>query len=594
MTDRFSADELPRKPGSERVRSPWPIDLAHLRPFKIGPTEVRPASCEIVGAGQLETLEPRVMQVLVALAGARGDTLSRDDLIEACWEGRAVSDDAVNRVISRLRALARTFESFQVETITKVGYRLVGEVRGLPAGSRAPDTALRPGSAACRICVLPFVKMSGDAEQEYFSDGITEDITTDLSKVSALGVTARHTAFTFKGQSIDVQEVARRLGVGHVLEGSVRKSAGCVRITAQLIDGATADHVWAERYDRDLTDIFAIQDEISGAIVTALKVKLLPEEQQAIEQRGTTNADAYNHYLMARQYWVNGDFGDRRREERTIRLCQRAIEIDSNYARAWALMGLAQANLYNAFTGNEGLDDGLAAAQRALALDPDIAEAYLPLAWHFALRGDYKGADAEIQTALRLNPDCWEANKEGARILYRQRRLDEAQRLLEKACQLAESDFHSPGMMIALLLGRGDHGPIRQYAERMVGLVGQALSRDPSNGAAIAYSALGHAVLGRSDEAREMVERAILLDPDNLYMRYNLAWPLIAFLNDKEAAIDVLGPALAGGGGSLVSLAAADPNLNPIREHPRFKQLLADAIARVKAEAEADPPATWS
>src|SRR5690242_6251077 len=131
--------------------------------------------------------------------------------------------------------------------------------------------------------------MSGDAEQEYFSDGISEDITTDLSKVSALAVTARNTAFQFKGQSVDVSEVAHRLGVSHVLEGSVRRAGGRVRITAQLIDGETGDHIWAERYDRDLTDIFAIQDELSKAIVEALKVKLLPEERKAIENRGTEN-----------------------------------------------------------------------------------------------------------------------------------------------------------------------------------------------------------------------------------------------------------------------------------------------------------------
>ena len=129
--------------------------------------------------------------------------------------------------------------------------------------------------------------MSGDSEQEYFSDGISEDITTDLSKISALGVVARNTAFTFKGRSVDVEEVARKLGVSHVLEGSVRKAGGRVRINAQLIDGATGEHVWAERYDRDLEDIFKIQDEISQAIIEALKVKLLPQEKKAIEKRGT-------------------------------------------------------------------------------------------------------------------------------------------------------------------------------------------------------------------------------------------------------------------------------------------------------------------
>jgi len=140
MTDRFSADELPRKAGSDRPKSPWPIDLAHLRPFRIGSTEVRPSSCEVIAGDHREVLEPRVMQVLVALAGARGETLSRDDLIEACWEGRAVSDDAVNRVISRLRALARTFGAFEIETITKVGYRLVEKAGGVASDALSIDT----------------------------------------------------------------------------------------------------------------------------------------------------------------------------------------------------------------------------------------------------------------------------------------------------------------------------------------------------------------------------------------------------------------------------------------------------------------------
>ena len=197
------------------------------------------------------------------------------------------------------------------------------------AGAAASDSA-KTGARRrplC-ICVLPFQNMSGDPEQEYFSDGISEDITTDLSKVSALGVVARNTAFTFKGQSVDVAEVARKLSVSHVLEGSVRKAGGRVRINAQLIDGATGEHLWADRYDRDLEDIFAIQDEISKAIVSALKVKLLPEEKKAIEHRGTTSAEAYNLYLLARQYWVTGNHGDPRREERVMRICSRAVEID--------------------------------------------------------------------------------------------------------------------------------------------------------------------------------------------------------------------------------------------------------------------------
>jgi adenylate cyclase len=434
--------------------------------------------------------------------------------------------------------------------------------------------------------------MSGDPEQEYFSDGISEDITTDLSKVSAVAVTARNTAFTFKGKAVNVCDLARKLDVSHVLEGSVRKAGGRVRITAQLIDGATGDHIWAERYDRDLTDIFAIQDEISKAIVDALKLKLLPAEKKAIEQRGTSNVEAYNLFLMARQYWIDGDFGESGRERRVIRICQRATEIDPDYAQAWALLGLAQANLRYSYATGEELDDGLAAANRALALDPSIAEAHLPRAWHLAMLGRQDEAQAEMETALRLNPDSWEANKEAARVFYRQGKMDEAQRLLEKATALAEGDFHSRGMLSAIYLAQGDVQRAQVCAQTVIPQVEAALARNPDNGAALAFGALSFAAVGKLERAREWVNRALLLDPDNMYMRYNLAWPMLAFFNDKEAALELLEPALAKGGKTLISLAEADGNLDSLRDDPRFQRMLSAARARLGMGATAATAAT--
>ena len=474
--------------------------------------------------------------------------------------------------------------------------KLVASVEALAGPSKAPPQKPRESRpAGLSICVLPFSNMSGEAEQEYFSDGITEDVTTDLSKVSALAVTARNTAFTFKGQSVNVCDVAARLGVTHVLEGSVRKAGNRVRITAQLIDGATGDHVWAERYDRDLNDIFAIQDEISEAIVDALKVKLLPREREAIENRGTTNAEAYNLFLMARQYWIDGDFGESGRERRVIRICERVTTIDPQYAQAWALMGLAQANLRYAYSGNEEFDDGLTAANRALSLDETIAEAHLPRAWHFAMHGRDDEAVTEIETALRLNPDSWEANKEAARIFYRQGKLDAAARHLERATELAETDFHSRGMLSALYLARGDKERARDCAAKMIEHVESALARDPDNGAALAYGALSFAALGNADRAREWIDRALMLDPENMYMRYNLAWPVLAFFGDKEEALQLLEPALERAGKTLISLASADRNLDSLRDDPRFRRMLDAAQARVSGEpAEVSPPAASS
>src|SRR5206468_5843132 len=312
----------------------------------------------------------------------------------------------------------------------------------------------RPRRRQVCICVLPFQNMSGDIEQEYFSDGISEDITTDLSKISALGVVARNTAFTFKGQSVDICELASKLGVSHVLEGSVRKAGGRVRINAQLINGVSGDHLWAERYDRELEDIFAIQDEISKAIVRALKLKLLPEEEKAIEKRGTTDVEAYNLYLLARQYWVTGNHGDPRREERVMRICSRAVEIDPYYADAWALLAIAHSSLRYAF--GRDVDDGFAAAHAALAIDPDIPQARLPIVKRHQQRGNHEKAAAEMEKALRLGGDSWEVNREAGRYFLNQRDIATATRHYERAVELVDNDFHSWAMLSTCYQAAGD------------------------------------------------------------------------------------------------------------------------------------------
>ena len=314
--------------------------------------------------------------------------------------------------------------------------KLKASIRSLAGAAPSEVSKSRRVHRQLCICVLPFQNMSGDSEQEYFSDGISEDITTDLSKISALGVVARNTAFTFKGRSVDVEEVARKLGVSHVLEGSVRKAGGRVRINAQLIDGATGEHVWAERYDRDLEDIFKIQDEISQAIVEALKVKLLPQEKKAIEKRGTNSAEAYNFYLLARQYWITGNHGDPRREERVMRISSKAVEIDPYYADAWALLSIAQSNLRYGF-GYE-VDDGVAAAHTALAINPSIAEA------HARWRGGSRPKAATTRRwrswrrVSQKNPDSWELNKAIANFLIWRGKVAEARECFEKATIVME------------------------------------------------------------------------------------------------------------------------------------------------------------
>ena len=433
--------------------------------------------------------------------------------------------------------------------------------------------------AVC-ICVLPFQNMSGDAEQEYFSDGISEDITTDLSKISALGVVARNTAFTFKGQSVDICDLAKKLGVSHVLEGSVRKAGGRVRINAQLIDGESGDQLWAERYDRDLEDIFAIQDEISKAIVKALKVKLLPEEKKAIEQRGTNNVEAYNLYLLAREYWVTGNYGDARREERVMRICGKAVEIDPFYAQAWALLAMAQSSLRYGFGQN--VDDGFAAAHAALAIDQTIAEAHLPMVKRLQDRQLHDQARKEMEKALELGPDSWEVNKEAGRFYLLQRDVPTATRCYEKVVELLDTDFHAWAMLSSCYLALGDEKKKLEAAQMMVSESERAVQQDPSNGAALGILAGGHALLGDEERAREWISRALLVDPENLTMRYTFACVLVTHLDDKEGALKMLETTLALAGAPLVRIADSDTDLDSIRDDPRFRKMITAAKTRLR------------
>jgi adenylate cyclase len=545
------------------------IVLAREATVRLGALGVEPALRRIANDdGREAILEPRVMQVLVALGRAAGRIVSRDELAASCWHGVVVGEDALNRVIGRLRrVLDEVGGGLQLETITKVGYRLVAPEPAGAAVDRKPS-----------ICVLPFANMSDDPQQAYFSQGICEDIITDLAKVSALSVIARGVAFSFKSEAADAPSVARQLNVSHVPEGSVRKAGGRVRITAQLIEAGAGHHVWAERWDRDLTDIFALQDEISQAIVGALKLRLLPEEKQAIERRGTDNVEAYNLFLMARQFLIGGRHDHVRAAEAIVRLCRKATEIDPLYARAWALMALTQTSLR--FTGGHP-DDGLEAAEHALAIDPDVAEAHAVRARHLYRQGRFAEAFAEIEIALRLDPESYEVNQCAGLLALRERAFARAAVFYEKSSALEETSYSDLAVLTSCYAALGDGDGARRSARMALQRAEAALTWDQSNGSALGFGAGALAVLGEADRAREWIYRALLIDPDNSTMRYNLACCLCFNLKDNDGALDLLGPYFETAVLGDVSFAKIDVELDPLREDPRFIAMLAAAEVRV-------------
>ena len=471
----------------------------------------------------------------------------------------------------------------QLEELLRAIVKMAVPTESKPQANAAPAKEEAPAKPS--VCVLPFANMSGEPEQEYFSDGISEDIITDLSKVSALSVVARNTAFMFKGQTVDVKDVAKSLGVSHVLEGSVRKAGSRVRITAQLIDGAKGDHVWADRFDRDLTDIFAIQDEISKAIVDALRLKLLPKEKSAIEHRGTTSVEAYNLYLMARQQWTSGNFGQVRRDEAIARLCRQATLLDPNYADAWALMGLAQLEL-RFWHGKD--EDALASAERALAINPNLPEALCIQARYLEEEGRGEEALRQVRAAGQLNSESWEVNREAARMLFRHGNFAEAIPYFEKAGSLMESDWHNPSMLITCYNSTGDKTALNRAAKIALERAERAIAQDPTNGPALAVGASALCMFGEEERARDWIGRALLLDPDNLSMRYNLACSLARELGDPEAAVETLQLFFEKVNSPMhIRHLEVDPDLDDIRGDPRFVAMLADAKQRLGMPAAA-------
>jgi adenylate cyclase len=455
---------------------------------------------------------------------------------------------------------------------------LVGNV----AAPTEQNSDIEPGRNVV-VCALPFVNMSGDPEQEYFSDGISEDIITDLSKVSALSVVARNTAFSFKGKPIDTAALARDLGVTHVLEGSVRKAGSRVRISAQLTDCTISLQLWADRYDRDLTDIFAIQDEISKAIVGALKLKLLPKEKKAIEQRGTTNPDAYNFYLLARKQWISGKAGDRRRDEAVVRICKQATKVDPNYAKAWALMALGQSEL-RFWHGLQ--EDGMPAAEQALALDPHQPEAICVKARYFQGEGRHEDADRQLAVALEIDPESWEVNKEAAMIAFRQGRVAAAVPYWEKALSLVETDCHSGHMLSCCYMALNDLANLDRIGRITIARVEKEVAQDPTNGSVMAMGVSALCALGDANRARDWVDRAMLMDPENNSMRYNLACALSIHLHDFETALELLEPYFAQITMTQLRHIDVDPDFKELREVPRYQDMHSAAEARLKAAGQ--------
>ena len=440
----------------------------------------------------------------------------------------------------------------------------------------ATPTAAEPGKP--RVVILPFVNMSGDAEQEYFSDGVTEDIITDLGHVAALSVVSRSAAFSYKGKTVSAANIAQALKVSHILEGSVRKAGDRVRITAQLLDAASDEQIWAERFDRTLDDIFAIQDEISVAVAAALKLHLAPAEKRAITNRPTANAEAYELFLMARQFERSGS---ERMKPLIVRICQRVVELDPSFAPAWALMAIAEAEMAQRMVAGASAARAREAAERGLAIDDSIAETNIAMAEAIGRGGlmDFAAGQPFLDKALALDPESYDANLLAGYYSIQQGQWTNSIHFFEKACALDPDAVRPAGMVTQAYTAIGDQPKALAAAKRALARCERALALEPDHSNALGFFITALGELGEADRAKLWANRIDLFDPENARLRYNVACGM-AGLGEAGTACNLLDRVVDRVSGGWLEWIEKDNSLDPIREYPRFVGLMEKVKAR--------------
>jgi serine/threonine protein kinase/Tfp pilus assembly protein PilF len=446
--------------------------------------------------------------------------------------------------------------------------------QALASGSLATptDTATLPQptiSAAKSVAVLPFVNASNDPENEYFADGVAEEIINQLSKIQTLRVASRIVSFALKGKNEDLGEVGRKLHVSTVLDGTVRRMGNRVRVAAQLVNVADGYQLWSERYDRDLEDIFAIQDEISHAIAKALKVILTEDEKKALEKTRATNMEAYEYYLRGRQFMYQLR---RRSLEHARQMFNRAIEIDPDYALAYAGVADCCSLLYTYFDARESnLRQADVASAKALELEPSLAEAHVARAISSSLNNQNAEAEVHFEQAIRLDAKLYEAAYFYGRALKAQGRFPEAVKQFERATIIRPEDFTAASMQASSLKSMGMDAESEAVNRRVLKLIKERLELNPDDARACNLAATTYAKLGEADGAMEFARKSLEIDADDPMLLYNVACTY-SMIGKVDEALTCLEQSIDRGFGHRDWI-DHDSDFDSIRDLPRFKAI---------------------
>jgi non-specific serine/threonine protein kinase len=420
------------------------------------------------------------------------------------------------------------------------------------------------------IAVLPFANMSPDPEQDYFCEGIAEELINGLGRIKHLRVASRTSAFQFKGSDFDIREIGQRLNVNTILEGSVRKSGPQLRITAQLVNVNDGYRLWSERYDRKMEDIFAIQDEIAENIVKALEVTLSPKERRAIHNVATRDVEAYDYYLRGRKFFY---MYDRKNWEFARQMYERAIKLDPNYALAYAGIADSCSFLFR-YAGSLEKDRRQAeeASRKALQLDPELAEAHASRGLVLSLGENYDEAGEHFETALRLNPKLYEAYYFYARACVARGKFSKAAQLYEKAIEVRPEDYQA-ALLLPQVYRSLDRPDDAAEAHRLaIELVERHVELNPDDARALCLGASAFAEVDQREKGLEWARRAVAIMPKEPGILYNVAC-LYSLANERDEALAHLERAVQLGFGHRAWV-ENDSDFDPIKDSPRFQAIL--------------------
>jgi serine/threonine protein kinase/Tfp pilus assembly protein PilF len=434
----------------------------------------------------------------------------------------------------------------------------------------------KSGDGKASVAVLPFLDMSPEKDQDYFCEGLAEELINALVSVDDLEVASRTSAFRFKGSQQDIREIGRRLGVSTVLEGSVRKAGNKVRIAVQLVKVEDGYHLWSNRYDRELQDVFAIQDEIAQNIVEALQVTLSPtakEKTKKAEKEAPEDVQAYDYYLKGRKF-----FYEFRSQgfELARQMFARAIVIDDKYARAYAGVADCCSSLFSYYDASDSnLKEADTASRKAVEMDPESAEARASRGLALSLKEEYAAADAEFEKAIELNPKSYEAHYFFARCLFSQGRHAEAVKEYEKACEVNPEDYQAPFFLAQTYLSVGRRAYAAANLRKAVEAAKKHLAFNADDARALYLGAGGLVELGELEMAQEWVTRAMEIDSDDALVLYNVAC-IYAQLGENEQALDCLEKSYQNAVSTdSLNWMQEDPYFDPVRDHPRYLALVA-------------------